>query len=364
MSKVVSATSFDFIRYSNCWEDADILVEGLRIGEGDKCLSICSAGDNSLALLVSNPDSVTAIDLSDAQIACLELRMSAFGNLNYEDMLKFLGVIDSDNRLEIYNCLKKDISKQARGFWEERPKLIETGIIHAGKLEGFFAMLRNSLKFVHFFNEDKLKKLLEEKDPEQQKRFYYKEWNNLRWRLLIKFLYSNTIFGRFGRDPNFYKYVEQNMSDFMLERNEYAFTSIPIYKNPYFNYVFTGNFPMHALPLYLRKENYGLIKNRLSKVKIVKANLLDYLKQNRGIRYDAFNLSNIFEYMNAKEYKNAFSRILASSEKGARIAYYNAFVDRLAPSGVNFKVDKELSEGLYGKAGAFFYKRFIVGDVT
>jgi S-adenosylmethionine-diacylglycerol 3-amino-3-carboxypropyl transferase len=363
MSKVIAKTRFDFIRYSNCWEDADILIEGLRIGKGDRCLSISSAGDNSLALLVNDPACVTAIDLNIAQIACLELKISVFKNLCYTDALKFLGIIDSDNRLEVFNTLKNDLSGETRIFWEERPGLINSGIVHTGKLESFFRLMRKSLKFVHFFTiKDKINKLLEKKDLKQQHAFYYNEWNNFGWRLLIKIFYSNTVLGHFGRDPNFYRYVEQSMSDFMLEKNNYAFTSIPIYDNPYFNYIFTGNFPVHALPLYLRAENYDLIKSRLSRIKIVRCNLLTYIDQNPDIVYDAFNLSNIFEYMDAKEYKSAFQKILSASEKGARIAYYNAFVDRLPPEIPNFKVNSELSKKMSEKAGAFFYKRFIIGD--
>ena len=39
--------NFQFIRYANCWEDADILSEALDVAENKKFLSIASAGDNS-----------------------------------------------------------------------------------------------------------------------------------------------------------------------------------------------------------------------------------------------------------------------------------------------------------------------------
>jgi len=43
--------AFELIRYANCREDACVLLEALAINKGDRCLSIASAGDNSLALL-------------------------------------------------------------------------------------------------------------------------------------------------------------------------------------------------------------------------------------------------------------------------------------------------------------------------
>ncbi len=50
-SEAASHADFSAIRYAQCWEDADILLEGLGIRPGDTCLSIASAGDNSLAML-------------------------------------------------------------------------------------------------------------------------------------------------------------------------------------------------------------------------------------------------------------------------------------------------------------------------
>ena len=57
-SEIAAKASFEIIRYAQCWEDADILVKGLDVKEGDVCLSIASAGDNSFAMLVNNPKKV------------------------------------------------------------------------------------------------------------------------------------------------------------------------------------------------------------------------------------------------------------------------------------------------------------------
>ena len=48
------ATAADFtsvLRYAQCWEDADVLLAALEIQPGDRCLSIASAGDNTLSML-------------------------------------------------------------------------------------------------------------------------------------------------------------------------------------------------------------------------------------------------------------------------------------------------------------------------
>jgi S-adenosylmethionine-diacylglycerol 3-amino-3-carboxypropyl transferase len=39
-SEIAERADFDLIRYAQCWEDADILLEALDIQAGDTCLSI------------------------------------------------------------------------------------------------------------------------------------------------------------------------------------------------------------------------------------------------------------------------------------------------------------------------------------
>ncbi|OUC07660.1 S-adenosylmethionine:diacylglycerol 3-amino-3-carboxypropyl transferase, partial [Litorilinea aerophila] len=65
---------FTFIRYAQCWEDADVLLQALAIQPHHTCLSIASAGDNTLAMVAQGPQRVIALDLNPAQLACLALR--------------------------------------------------------------------------------------------------------------------------------------------------------------------------------------------------------------------------------------------------------------------------------------------------
>ena len=66
-SEAAARADFSQIRYAQCWEDADVLLEALDIEPGEVCLSIGSAGDNTLALLTRQPERVIAIDLNPVQ---------------------------------------------------------------------------------------------------------------------------------------------------------------------------------------------------------------------------------------------------------------------------------------------------------
>src|SRR5438477_9967269 len=112
-SEVQAKADFSGVRYAQCWEDADVLVEGLDVRPGDVCLSIASAGDNALALLTRDPDRVVALDLSPAQLACVELRVSAYRTLDHQELLELIGSRPSDRRPVLYARCRDGLSHAA-----------------------------------------------------------------------------------------------------------------------------------------------------------------------------------------------------------------------------------------------------------
>ena len=100
--RITARADFSAIRYAQCWEDADVLLAGLDIQPGDRCLSIASAGDNTLALLARSPEHVLALDVSDAQLACLALRVAAYRVLEHPELLELMGSRPSTRREELY----------------------------------------------------------------------------------------------------------------------------------------------------------------------------------------------------------------------------------------------------------------------
>ena len=51
MSQISTTPDRPRIRYAQCWEDADVLLQALAVQPGDVCLSIASGGENTLSLL-------------------------------------------------------------------------------------------------------------------------------------------------------------------------------------------------------------------------------------------------------------------------------------------------------------------------
>ena len=119
-TEIEGKVDLSIIRYSQCWEDTDILLEGLDIKENNICLSIGSAGDNSFSMLTKNPSVVYAIDLSKSQIYLIELKKVMYKYLSYEEFIFFIGNPDKniineiEKRVEIYNRYSKYLENEVK----------------------------------------------------------------------------------------------------------------------------------------------------------------------------------------------------------------------------------------------------------
>jgi S-adenosylmethionine-diacylglycerol 3-amino-3-carboxypropyl transferase len=353
---------FDIIRYASCWEDADVLIRALNVKEGGAYLSIASAGDNSLSLLSKKPSLVLAIDINPVQLACVEIRKLAFQKLSYEELLVFLGVNEGEPRSGFYKRLTDDLSPDAKSFWDHHPDLINKGIIHVGKFENYFALFRNCiLPLIHSWKE--VDRLLSIHDIAERTAFYNNKWNTFRWKMLFKVFFSRALMGKLGRDPEFFKYVETDVASRIFKRTEYALTVLPTDANPYLEYILTGNFK-NALPFYLRRENFDVIRNNIDKLIIFKGNLREAFQIKKTTRFDGFNLSDIFEYMSYNQYGEEVRDVLDHVNSGGRLVYWNMLADRKHIDGLETKMrflDQEASE-LFKQDKAFFYKSLIVGE--
>jgi S-adenosylmethionine-diacylglycerol 3-amino-3-carboxypropyl transferase len=354
---------FDFIRYANCWEDADVLLEAMAVRAQGCYLSIASAGDNTLSLLTRNPAAVIAVDLNPAQLACLSLRQAAFMALDHERLLQFLGIHEGLERQLTYHRLRGLLSREVRIFWDSCPELIRHGVIHSGKFEQYFRMFRRRiLPLAH--GRRQVQTLLNLEDRESRREFYQRTWNNWPWRVIFKIFFSQWVMGRWGRDPAFFQYVKGDVARKIRHRAEYALTELPTHKNPYLEYILTGNY-RRCLPHYLRPENFEAIRSNLHKLIFVQGDIRDVFQQYPDYHFDGMNLSDIFEYMGEEEYGQLMQDICRHMSRGGRLVYWNMLVDRRCPMSLHQNVvpREDLAAVLFERDKAFFYKALVIEEV-
>ncbi len=351
-------TNFDIIRYANCWEDVSVLLEGLKTAQGGKIFSIASAGDNSFSLLTLNPEMIVAGDLNPIQLYLCELKKLAITHLEDAELIGFLGFTEHNQRIKVYQSIKKELSSEARNYFDQHIIEIEKGIIHAGKFEKYFAMFQKwVLPFIH--SKATTKKLLEIKSEKEQELFYLNKWNSWRWKLLFKLFYSKKVMGSAGRSPEFMKHVKLNVSEFIYQRAEEHLKSIACQSNEYLSYIFTGVFTPQ-LPHYLLPENLKKVRERINQIKFVQGTAEEILSKYG--KFDGFNLSDIFEYMSETQMKENADIIYNYSNANARVVYWNLMVPRRLSESYpdKFIFQEELSEKLHQLDKCFFYNQFII----
>ena len=358
-SEVEDFADFSIIRYAQVWEDADILLEGLDIKEDDVCVSIASAGENAFALLTKNPKKVYALDLNFTQIACCELKKMAYKYLDYDECMELIGVKECKNRLDHYFKIKDKLSPKVQEYFVENSGAIIKGIIHSGKFENYFHIFGEKvLPLIH--SKKVRQELLKKKTREERIAFYDKTWNNLRWRMIFKIFFSRAVMGKLGRDKAFFRYVNVNVPEHILEHTKYAITELDTSENSYLHYIINGKYD-DVLPVAYRKENFEIIKNNIDRLELLSESVETFVARDEVEYVSKYNLSDIFEYMDDSQMQMIISQMLTKTKKGGRIAYWNMLADKRASKYFDsLEYKEELSNALLKKDKAFFYSKFII----
>jgi S-adenosylmethionine-diacylglycerol 3-amino-3-carboxypropyl transferase len=362
-SEIQQRADFSAVRYAQCWEDSRLLSAAL-LPEGRHCLSIGSAGDNSFALLADGATSVTAVEMNAAQVACIELRRAAYLTLDHSEFLQLLGSRPSAEREKFYRACREKLPADARAFWDSMPEAVANGIGSAGKFERYFALFRNwILPLAH--SRRRVHALLEPRFREDRIGFYNDVWDNRRWRWIFQLFFSRSVMGALGRDPEFFKYVEGSVADRILDRTRHALVELDPSENPYLHWILTGTHG-ETLPEALQTHNFDLIRKALEeeRFEVTEMSIEGWLAAYPEKRYDAYNLSDIFEYMSEDNTRDLLETIIAASNPGARLAYWNMLAPRSRPEALAEKLKPLDGDALFFQDRAFFYSRFVVEEVT
>lgn len=361
-TEIAGRAAFDRIRYAQVWEDADILAEALDAGPGKTVVSIASAGDNALALLAEGADEVIAVDLNPTQLACVRIRVSAYRELSHGELLELMGSRPSGRRAELLTKVAARLSDEDQAFWAAlKDDVVAHGLGGVGKFESYFRLFRTRILPLAESGAT-IRQLLQPRAPELRGDFYDRRWNNLRWRLLMRAFFSRPVMGKLGRDPAFFDHVSGSVGAHVAAKTRQALVEQDPSQNPYLAWILTGGHGA-ALPRALREEAFEAIRGRLDRLTVLHCTVEELAARN--VKADAFNLSDIFEYMSPPAHEAAYGAVLDVARPGARLAYWNMMAPRRVPAAhaakVRTLVDAEAALKPVDKA--FFYSDFVVEQV-
>lgn len=138
--------------YTQIWEDPVADLAALRLGIGSTIVTIASGGCNALSYLVARPAQVYAVDLNEAHLALLKLKLAGLRAFSdYSDFWQFFGAANSPANSELYReRLRPLLDAQARNYWDKRNVVGRPR--HAYFTNGFYrhGMLGRFIGLAHF----------------------------------------------------------------------------------------------------------------------------------------------------------------------------------------------------------------------
>ena len=108
--------------YTQIWEDPEADLAALQLPVGSTIVTISSGGCNALSYLTAQPAQVFAVDLNEAHLSLLKLKLAGLRAFSkYADFWQFFGEAASPANSELYReHLWLWLDADARAYWDKR----------------------------------------------------------------------------------------------------------------------------------------------------------------------------------------------------------------------------------------------------
>jgi S-adenosylmethionine-diacylglycerol 3-amino-3-carboxypropyl transferase len=331
--------------YNQIWEDPDIDLEALALKPHHRLITIASGGCNVLNYLAADPAKIVAVDLNDNHIALTRLKLAALANLpGYEEFFQFFGQANDKANRQLYDdCLAEGLDKKTRRYWEKhiplhgrRINMFARNLYRYGLMGRFIGILHAVAKL----HGKKLDEVLGARTKEEQRDAFEREIAPLFDSKPVKLLSKSPVsLYALGIPPAQYdELVSSTNGDaiaVLRERVERLACDFPIHENYFAWQAFGRGYDTQnrsAVPAYLRRDVYDIIRKRSDRVEIHHASLTDFLSRAQPQSMHRYVLLDAQDWMNAAQLSSLWSEIDRTADaRDARIIFRTAGPDSPLP---------------------------------
>jgi len=336
------ALAFKGLVYAQIWEDPVVDMEGLAIQPDSRVMCIASGSCNALSYLTANPAQVTAVDLNRAHVALGRLKIAAIRHLpNYERFHRFFAHADHKENAEVYRMMiAPHLDLVSRAYWEQRDirgrrriSYFTRGIYRKGLLGNFIGLAH---VFARAYKID-LAKVLEASTLEEQRAVFEQELAPVFEKKFIRWLTDQpaSLFG-LGIPPAQFEHLagDERMAAVLRRRLEKLACDFEV-KDNYFAWQAFGRGYSRAenapLPPYLQRANWEAMKERIDRLDVTHANMVDWIGAREEASMDRFVLLDAQDWMNNAQLDDLWAKITRASRPGARVLFRTAAEPSLLP---------------------------------
>jgi S-adenosylmethionine-diacylglycerol 3-amino-3-carboxypropyl transferase len=336
------ALAFKGLVYAQIWEDPVVDIEGLDIHPDARVMCIASGSCNALSYLTANPASVTAVDLNRAHVALGRLKIAAIKHLpSYERFHHLFAHADHKENAEVYKTMiAPHLDFESRAYWEKRDlrgrkriSYFTRGIYRKGLLGNFIGLAH---VFAKLYKID-LAELLEAQTLEEQRAVFERELAPVFEKKFIRWLTDQpaSLFG-LGIPPAQFEHLagDERMAEVLRRRLEKLACDFAV-KDNYFAWQAFGRgynrSESAALPPYLQRANWEAMRERIDRLEVTRANMVDWIGAREEASMDRFVLLDAQDWMNNAQLDELWGRITRASRPGARVLFRTAAEPSLLP---------------------------------
>ena len=314
------------LMFAQVREDPSIELEALAPALGGTIVVVSSGGCTALSLVGAGAHRVVAVDLSRTQNHLVELKCATVRMLAASMATAFLGGqrMPGQRRLHLYELLAPLLSEAARNYWDGNEHAVEAGVLRAGRSERFIAFVAGAAKRV--VRKGGVTAMLEAESVAQQREVFDRYWAGWRWRALFGILLNRWSMSR-AYQSSFFEHVEhRGFAQHFRRLAEQALTVIPARSNYFLHEMLTGRYPVRepdGLPAYLTRASVAHAADAAERLTLVDGSMTAYLRTCADRSIDGFALSNICEWLDARQIDDLFAEIARTATIGARVVFRN-----------------------------------------
>ncbi|HWA04213.1 MAG TPA: DUF3419 family protein [Rhizomicrobium sp.] len=335
--------------YNQIWEDPDVDLEALALEPHHRLITIASGGCNVLNYLAADPAKIIAVDLNTNHVALTRLKVSALDNLpSHEEFFRFFGhANDKANREAYDNFLSERLDATTRLYWEKhiplhgrRINMFARNLYRYGLLGRFIGILHAVARL----HGKRLDGILCARTPEEQRSAFERSIAPLFDYKSVKLLSKSPVsLYALGIPPAQYdELVSASNGDairVLRERVERLACDFPISENYFAWQAFGRGYDLQnreAIPAYLRREVYDIIRTRTDRVEVHHASITDFLREQPAQSMHRYVLLDAQDWMNPHQLASLWAEIDRTADtRDARVIFRTAGADSPLPRKLN-----------------------------
>ena len=329
--------------YNQIWEDPDVDLEALDLKPHHRLITIASGGCNVLNYMAANPAQIIAVDLNPNHIALTKLKLAALENLpSHDAFFRFFGhANDKANRAAYDKYLRPKLDAETRKYWERDRPLRGRRINMFGKNLYRYGLLGRFIGILHAvakLHGKKLEPILAARTPEEQRRLFERDIAPLFDYKSIKLLSKSPVsLYALGIPPAQYDELVAagDPVSVLRERVERLACDFPIQENYFAWQAFGRGYDVEhreAVPAYLQRDTYDVIRTRINKVEVHHASLTDFLEAQAPGSLHRYVLLDAQDWMNKDQITALWREIDRTADmRDARVIFRTAGPDSPLP---------------------------------